>query len=304
MIEFPGARIGDGVEKVGHFLDASAFRRYAHAYRDAAELLPPGIATTVETAYGAVRCYRFDTDGTGVPVVLLAGRNAASPIWSNFLPDLLALGRPVIALDSIGEAGASSQAVALTSENEQTAWVAEVLQQLDLGPVQLVGHSMGGWLAAQVALHHPQAVRALTVLDPPATFAGLRPGFVVAGLVAVLVPSRRVRRRLLGWIAGSTVAGPHGALGLTALETFRGALPPPRRPDPSRLTGLTMPASVVVAGRSTVHAPDKVAHTARSAGWRVEVWTDVGHDLAGASPERLAGTVSATLRVAEDGGGA
>ncbi|UMG94130.1 alpha/beta fold hydrolase [Nocardioides sp. TF02-7] len=178
------------------------------------------------------------------------------------------------------------------------------MHQLDLGPVQLVGHSLGGWLAAQVALHHAQAIRAVTVLDPPATFADLRPRFVVAGLVAVLAPSRRVRRGLLGWIAGSTVAGPLGELGLTALETFRGTLPPPRRPDPSRLTDLTMPASVVVAGRSTVHTPKKVARAARSAGWRVEVWSGVGHDLAGAPPEQLADTVSATLSAAESGGGA
>ena len=49
--------------------------------------------------------------------------------------------------------------------------VETVRQALSLGRVHLLGHSWGGWLAIEVALHHPEALRSLilenTVADIP-----------------------------------------------------------------------------------------------------------------------------------------
>jgi proline iminopeptidase len=49
--------------------------------------------------------------------------------------------------------------------------VETVRQALGLGKVHLLGHSWGGWLAIEVALHHPGAIRSLilenTVADMP-----------------------------------------------------------------------------------------------------------------------------------------
>ncbi|MDS6632328.1 alpha/beta fold hydrolase [Klebsiella michiganensis] len=46
-----------------------------------------------------------------------------------------------------------------------------VRRTLGLGQVHLLGHSWGGWLAIEVALHHPGAIRSLilenTVADMP-----------------------------------------------------------------------------------------------------------------------------------------
>jgi len=46
-----------------------------------------------------------------------------------------------------------------------------ILQELDLGKATLLGHSMGGWIAAEVAVMSPQAVDRLVLVDA----AGVRP---------------------------------------------------------------------------------------------------------------------------------
>lgn len=41
------------------------------------------------------------------------------------------------------------------------------VSSLDLGPVHLVGHSLGGAVALQFALDHPELVRSLVLVAPP-----------------------------------------------------------------------------------------------------------------------------------------
>lgn len=48
-----------------------------------------------------------------------------------------------------------------------TADLAAFIQQLDAGPVHLVGLSSGGRLVTLVTLEHPELVRSMTVLEPP-----------------------------------------------------------------------------------------------------------------------------------------
>lgn len=71
-------------------------------------------------------------------------------------------GLRVIAFDQLGT-GASARP---TDESlwDITRYVAEVetvRQALDLGKVHLLGHSWGGWLAIEYAIHHPQALKTL-----------------------------------------------------------------------------------------------------------------------------------------------
>ena len=45
--------------------------------------------------------------------------------------------------------------------------ILELINREQLGPVHLVGHSMGGKAAMTLALQHPEQVRTLTVIDIP-----------------------------------------------------------------------------------------------------------------------------------------
>ncbi|MFE3701591.1 hypothetical protein ACFXO7_27405, partial [Nocardia tengchongensis] len=110
MIDVPEVNIGAGYrdKQVGYFRDDAGFARYLDAYRDGFATLPrPSLTADLPTALGTVRAYRFGSGG-GTPLVLLPGRQAATPMWAANLPGLLR-SRPVITLDLLGEPGLSVQ---------------------------------------------------------------------------------------------------------------------------------------------------------------------------------------------------
>jgi pimeloyl-ACP methyl ester carboxylesterase len=298
-VEFLDPVIGRPDDDRGHFRSGAAYARFAAAYRAAAAGLPPWTPEVAPTRFGRVRAYRFEGPPERVPLVLLSGRNASSPTWAPAIPALVT-DRPVIALDSVGEAGCSGQTAPLAGGADQAEWVADAVEALGVGPVHLVGHSLGGWTAAQVAMRRPDVLRSVVVLDPPATFAPLRAGFVAAGMAAALVPMPRpVRRRLLGWIAGgaeettdASTAAVMGELGLAALEGYRVRQPPPARPSSEELAAIPVPMLAVLAGRSRVHDGAAAAAAARSVdGCVVDLWPDAAHTLHVDDPERLAAAI-------------
>ncbi|MFM9370821.1 alpha/beta fold hydrolase [Streptomyces sp. Da 82-17] len=109
------------------------------------------------TVDGGRLAYR-DTGGPGAPLVLLHGGFLDHRMWQHQLPYFAREFR-VLAPDARGH-GASDNA----SEPFRPADdVAALLRRLDLGPAVLVGVSMGGGTAVDVALEHPELVRALVV---------------------------------------------------------------------------------------------------------------------------------------------
>ena len=124
----------------------------------------------------------------GVPVVLLHGITLAAAVWPYQLSALADAGLRVIAVDlrGHGESGGAAEpeegtppASSMTLDRT-AADVAEVLEQLDLNGVVLVGHSMGGMVTLK-----------LLGADP-----GLAAGEGrVAGLVLVATTANATRRR-------------------------------------------------------------------------------------------------------------
>ena len=99
----------------------------------------------------------------GRPVVLVHGLGATLDHWALAIPRL-ARKRRVVALDlpGFGRSGKPDR-----SYGPQT--YVEILErffrELDLGPVFLVGHSMGGAICAEHALVHPERVDRLVLVD-------------------------------------------------------------------------------------------------------------------------------------------
>ncbi|MGW1179319.1 alpha/beta fold hydrolase [Kitasatospora sp. NPDC002543] len=96
--------------------------------------------------------------GTGEPVVLLHGGLLDHRSWADQLPALLPHHR-VIAPDTRGH-GASDNASRPFRPADD---LADLLRHLGLGPVTVVGLSMGGTIALDLALEHPELVRALVI---------------------------------------------------------------------------------------------------------------------------------------------
>lgn len=117
----------------------------------------------------------LDIGGPGRPLLALHGLFGRGGMFSD-LADRLAPGWRVIALDQRGH-GHSDRAPEYTREG-YVADVVTVLQRLSLAPAVVLGHSLGGLTAYQVAARHPELIAALVVEDigaaPHATVDWLR----------------------------------------------------------------------------------------------------------------------------------
>lgn len=119
----------------------------------------------------AVRLVR---DGKGDPVVYLHG-SAGLPPWSPFF-DALAARYDVLIPEHPGF-GLSGNPPWIRNVADLAMYYLDFLDGLDVAPVHLIGHSLGGWIAAELAVRNCSRVATLTLLAP----AGVRVKGVPSG---------------------------------------------------------------------------------------------------------------------------
>jgi pimeloyl-ACP methyl ester carboxylesterase len=111
-------------------------------------------------------------------------------------------GRDVYAIDIMGDAGRSEPCSRLADGADMAAWLDETLVGLDIEQAQLVGHSLGGFVALTTAARRPARVSSLVLLDP----LGIAPlrmlRFMLWGLPVLLgsLAPAPVRRWLGRWL--------------------------------------------------------------------------------------------------------
>ena len=283
-----GARNG-----LGAFVSESAFEHFLGAYRAGMATLPPFELFDVPTSFGTVRAYRFAGPDSGAPVVLLPGRNASTPMYRTNLGPLLQQ-RTVYAIDLLGEAGLSVQHKPIRGAPDQAQWLDETLAGLGLETAHLLGVSMGGWTAANCAVHRPGRIASLTLLDPVFTFTGI-PVKAVLASVALFAPGvpEAWRRRVHSWIAGGAdlqAAASESALIDAGAKDFTLRTPAPKMFTEEQLRGLDVPVLALIAGRSVMLDPKRAVARAREllARGEVELWADASHAINGEYPDEIA----------------
>ncbi|HLL85101.1 MAG TPA: alpha/beta hydrolase [Longimicrobium sp.] len=123
--------------------------------------------TDGEAQVGGVRLHWIEA-GTGAPVVLLHGFPEFGYAWRHQLPALAAAGFRAVAPDMRGynlsdkPAGYRSYTV-----QQLAADVVGLVRALGAERVHLVGHDWGGIVAWHVAMHHPEIVDRLVVINAP-----------------------------------------------------------------------------------------------------------------------------------------
>lgn len=141
----------------------------------------------------------YGIHGAGEPVLLIAGFSSDISTWAVMMP-VLARQYQVIRFDNrgVGRSAACDRPVTIP---QLAADAVALLDALELSQVHIIGHSMGGQIAQEIALTAPDRVRSLTLI---ATLARgdrkFRSLIEVWGDLALQVDSITFQKQLLPWI--------------------------------------------------------------------------------------------------------
>lgn len=106
----------------------------------------------------------------GQPVVFIHGNVSAATFWEELMVSLPP-GYRALALDLRGYGESDPLPVDATRGlRDFSDDIAQILQVLGVGPVHLIGNSMGGTVAMQYALDYPTTLQTLTLVAPGSPF--------------------------------------------------------------------------------------------------------------------------------------
>ncbi len=102
--------------------------------------------------------------GKGPAVVFVHGLGARADRWRRNLPAVAAAGYRGLAIDLPGHGFATKSGAFDFGVPACAAWLAALLERLDVREYALVGTSLGGFIAGHVACNHPERVKALMLV--------------------------------------------------------------------------------------------------------------------------------------------
>lgn len=210
----------------------------------------------------------YEERGSGTSILGLHGAGSSAIFWEDAAEKLAGLGR-VIIYDRRGSTRSERpEPYEVTSVREHSDDARELLRALDAEPAVLIGRSYGGTVALDLALHHPESVLGLALLEPGPM--GLSPEYDAwfAALEATL--EEVVAERGLDAVGETVLREVFGAWeelpeayrkiftenGPALLAEIRGG----ERTDNALLSGLEVPMLVVAAEES----PEPLRHGAEA----------------------------------------
>ena len=285
---------------ISHWADDRAAETYRAAYDRALELWPtPHRSRYVDTPFGRTHVVESGC-ASGQPVVLIHAASLSATQWHLQAADLGA-GRHLFAIDIMGDIGRSEQSAAMRTRDEAAAWLAATLDGLGTGPATLIGSSFGGFLATNLALLRPDAVRSLVLLAPAATLRPVKPLANLMIRMGSLVPLPvTVKPGLRGMMGGEL---PDARIveqmeaGVRGFRYDRRGIYPSEIPD-AELSGLDCPVLVLLGDREMIYDPGEAARRAKRLlpAVEVEIVPGVGHLLGMQRPGYVNARIARFLR--------
>jgi 3-oxoadipate enol-lactonase len=232
-------------------------------------------------------------------VVFVHGFPFQASMWEPQIPVAVEAGRRAVAPDlpGFGRSAVPAERAAYSIERYADL-VAALIGDLDLGPVVLVGLSMGGYIALAVARRHPEVLAGLVLADTradPDTSAGRQTRSdqqalveergdvtpLVDGLLTRVLAEAGPRHAEVGATLGDMMRSTAPAGWIGALEAMK-----QRRDQTDLLASIAVPTLVVV-GESDAIAPVDVAEAMAKAipNAHFEVVPDAGHVASLENPE-------------------
>ena len=272
-------------------------------YDDALRGWPVRYETScVQTRYGTTHVIKSG-DSAAPPVVMTHPMGVGGFVWSSII-EIVSVHRRAYALDTIGDVGRSMLADLdkyPKTGSDYSTWLDDVFAALDLSVADMIGGSMGGWIAMNHAIYAPERVRRLVLLGPMglapwrATLAVLGPFLsqrlrpTQAKLDAIITRSlgdgERVNREFRPWMQ---------IMGYTKPRVGQPFHIPSRR-----LRMIGAPTFIFLGGRDgLVGNPAAAARRARRniAGCQIEVLPDAGHVMSVDEPDFVGERIVEFLR--------
>lgn len=284
---------------VGHWRSAEGADDFRAAYDAAmAEMPEPDESVDIRTDFGIVRVYRFAAEesvepaDSRPPFLLLPGNGASTPMWTDTIDRYRSIA-DVYTVDQLGHPGMSVQERPITTDAEQAEWLGQALEALDEERFTVVGLSIGGRNAVNLAVHRPEVVSGLVLLDPALVFAPVSMEFLARSLpTAIPWLPESWRDSFNSWTAGGQRAK-DSAVGRMLDAGQRGyamSLPQPQRIEEDALRGLEIPVLAILGRESVIHDAEAAESTARSAliDGTVEVYEGGSHAVGLQEAERVA----------------
>ena len=249
--------------------------------------------------------------GEGPPVVLLHGQGEFGATWARVIPDL-ARSHRVLAPDLPGH-GASEMGRPMDADHMRR-WIGELIDRTCDEPPIVMGHLLGGALAARFASAHPDRLRRLVLVDSLG-LAWYRPAprFALAVIGFVARPNERTKDRLFQYCM-SDLDGLREEMGGRMEELEEYALDRARRPELSGALRTLMPRfgvrpipaadlaritvpTTLVWGRDDLQVRLRVAQRASARyGWPLHVIDGARDDPAVEQPRAFMDVVRPILR--------
>lgn len=134
--------------------------------------------------------------GSGMPVVLLHGPGESCLWWMQVIPEMVESFR-IIVPDLPGH-GESATEMDESIEKQVISWLDQLISQTCSSPPVLIGHVLGGAIAARFAIRHPDRISELVLVDSLG-LGKFRPalGFAFQLIRFTISPTRKNYNRFL-----------------------------------------------------------------------------------------------------------
>ncbi len=249
----------------------------------------------------------YENQGTGEPLLLIAGFACDHTIWALMIAALAARYR-VISFDNRG-LGQSSGSDTVTSIRQMADDAAGLLDVLGIGSAHVAGHSMGGLIAQELAVSHPQRVQSLLLLSTCAEVD--ERGKAITQMWAELpglVDAATMNRLLLPWMYTRAFYAKPGAIERLTERILAYPFPPSGEVIAGQcraiaafqssvgLDRLNSPIGVFV-GREDILIPPALSEqlVARLPNAELQILEETGHGMLIESPKRVTDALLAFL---------
>jgi 3-oxoadipate enol-lactonase len=186
----------------------------------------------VPTAQISAAELHYERSGSGEPLLLIQGMSGTHVSWGDPFLAPLRQSFDVVAFDNRG-IGLSAPVDGPFTIAEMAADTAELMEELEIESAHVVGISMGGMIAQELALAHPERLRSLTI---GCSYCG--------GPGSQLIPRENAEKLAAGMSSGDRDKA--------IRASYEVNLSPGFRAEESRYAAFHKMATIVPAARQTI----------------------------------------------------